>query len=310
MPEPVETDDIRKHRRIRPAITAGALAVLFAGSSGGVASAAARPAALNLTASKPAGYSIEDASFTVPAGVDRGASVGCPVSKGGIQTWPQGGGVLVSSTSLAINIADTYPDGTFWVVNVNNASSEQTVAGVYAVCAKPFGGYAQVESTTIGDGTDDVEYGSVSCPHGTKALGGGVSSPDPDLNENVAVSFTNSPSDWLGGMSNSGTGDDFFNIWAVCSKYSLKSHYTIVQGPATTVDEGTQTDIAPAVCPAGTSVLGGGVGGVGGAYGIGPVFPSEVLGSDWPSSASQWEAVGNNFTGETYGLTSYAICAS
>jgi hypothetical protein len=132
--------------------------------------AVALPATAHAATRKPpGGYRIvKTAVLTLPAGSRFHGQVNCPVG-----TVPWGGGVITESPDPAVNIADSFPDGRTWIVEMNNPTASDTAFQVNAVCAKRPAGYTVVHGTLQllpallqGDAV-------ATCPAGTRPLGGG-----------------------------------------------------------------------------------------------------------------------------------------
>jgi hypothetical protein len=296
----VKAISTRWQNRVASSLAATALITLVVGSSGVVARAAGKPESASTPQApegKPAGYSIQEATFTTIAGTDNNLdSVACPVTAQGVQTMPTGGGAVVSASSIDININSSYPYGKSWIVNINNAITSNAVAHVYAVCTVPRKGYIQMETGTIAAAPNSEIAGTINCPKGTHPSGGGVSSQDIDLNQNVAESGP-SANGWLGAISNFSVNQNDFNVWAVCESFSKR--WAAVEGPTTQIPQAAPTYVQPAVCPTGDYVLGGGV--------LYAYEPGELIGSVWPESTGEWEGIENNQEG-AFSDNSWAIC--
>lgn len=307
-------------RKISLAVAVAGLTALVVGSTAVAAKTAVRgtpassaaagkqlPSASPLSSSAtPSGYLlVSSGSLTAPTGAETFGSVACPATRRGVARQPQSGGVFITSGSLAANINNSYPSGTSWVGFVNNSSGADTTFEVWAVCAKPHSAYTQAVSASFANPAGSQNLGSVSCPAGTKVLGGGASSPTIDLAQNIneSVPFHSGRIyGWSVFMNNSGGNADSFNVYAVCSKYSPTNNgYTIVEGASVSDPPGTQT-FSSVGCPAGDSVLGGG-------QSNDSISTATSLNSNWPSSTTGWGAWENNGSGSTVSDNAWAICA-
>jgi hypothetical protein len=95
---------------------------------------------------------VTSALLTAENGEQSFGAATCPAA-----TVVYGGGVLVTSDSLAANVNSSWPenDGE-WAADVNNASGSATTFQVYAVCAKEPHQYSIVESSMFP--TDNTWY--------------------------------------------------------------------------------------------------------------------------------------------------------
>ena len=100
-----------------------------------------------------------------------GDSVACPKS----HPHPTGGGVLIegSDPKLDLEVHTTSPtlfnDG--WKVQANNSSGADAQMTIYAICAT---GDFVYRSVTLSVAAGHVKGAKVTCPAGTKVVGGGV----------------------------------------------------------------------------------------------------------------------------------------
>jgi hypothetical protein len=253
----------------------------------------------------PSGYMVvSSGSLAAAAGTETFGSVACPAAAH-YNRFPTGGGVFISSIDLAVNINNSFPSGTSWDGYVNNGSNSSTSFQVWAVCAKPKATYSQAESAAVDNPSGSQSFGTALCPHGTKVLGGGASSPNADLSQNINTSapiVSGGNYGWLVDMNNSGGNDDSFFVWATCEKYSpSKAGYRIVSGSSTDNPSGSQ-DGAGVSCPAGDSVLGGGIA----ASSFSDVVNTN---SDWPTSSTGWFGYENNASGSDDTIFASAVCA-
>jgi hypothetical protein len=262
------------------------------------------PANPQAPASTPSGYLIViSAIMTASNGVQTFGTVACPATSGGVTRSPQSGGVLVTSSSLGANIDATYPDvdRVSWDVYVHNNSGTDTSFRVYAVCAKPRTGYAQISSASFTDPAGGQASGVALCPSGTKILGGGAVIVTGSLLANINSSFPSGTNAWRVDANNGSPTSTTFNVYAVCSNYGARKNYGVHIGAAVDNPPGTET-AAPISCPAGQSSLGGGV--------VSSSFSTAVnINSTFPLTGG-WANDVNNGTTSDASIIPYVICAT
>jgi hypothetical protein len=122
-------------------------------------------------ATAPAQYAVmETPRFSVAAGATSTGDQLCP----GLER-PFGGGVEQSSESTAVSIDDSFVlveiDG--WQVHVNNRSSASETFRVFAICAAPPASFHLLTGPLVPLPAGMQEPASVTCPAGTRPLGGG-----------------------------------------------------------------------------------------------------------------------------------------
>ncbi len=259
----------------------------------------AAPAAL-ATPSKPSGYKVVISSLiAAAAGQQTHGSVACPTTKRGVQTEPTGGGAVISGTDTNMNINSSYPFGTAWDVDVNNASANNGSFDVYAVCSLPTKGYT-VATASFAGSAGMQSHGDATCPSGTKVLGGGAFSSSGNTSDNINSSYPSDASNWVVDMNNASGANSGFNVYAVCSKYPAKTGYQIVYSASVTNAPQAQT-LATATCPSGTVPLGGG--------GLSSSISTNVsLNSTLPNGTS-WSSYEDNNSTNNETITASAICA-
>jgi hypothetical protein len=170
-------------------------------------------------------------------------------------------------------------------------------------------GYTVVHSGHLSNPNNRQSSGSVSCPAGTVAFGGGVFGSSQSIEQNVNSSAPQVSggiaTGWVGYVDNLSGADATFSVWAVCAK-KPKSYAVVtlvVDNPAL-----TQT-YANVQCPAGPSgkamkVLGGG--GIGESTGL-----LQNLNTDFPSASTRsWRLDVNNAGPTNETVRAYAVCGS
>ncbi len=258
------------------------------------------PTAPLSSAAVPSGYTLVSATFMATNGVQTLGRVDCPPTRSGAVRQPQGGGVYSFSGSLGVNINGSYPNGTGWVAYVNNNSGSNTTFAVFAVCAKPKTGYTMVEVSGIPNPAGSQSSGFVACPAGTRVLGGGGLSVSGDLAANINDSYPTA-NGWHADVNNGSGSATTFNVYAVCSRYSLTRGYMVVAGAAVDNPPGSQ-GLADAICPTGYSPLGGGA--------SSSTSSTSVNMNTTNPFTNGWQVYENNGSGGDASLTPYVICAT
>jgi hypothetical protein len=170
--------------------------------------------------------------------------------------------------------------------------------------------YDVVQSATLDNPNGEQSFGSVMCPAGTVAFGGGAVggsfAVQQDINGSIPIVTGAVATGWEAWMDNTTGADSTFSVWAVCAK--KPKQYEIV---LRTYDDppNVQLDLQDQ-CPLNANgkrlkVLGGG--GVGSAS-----TPGQDLHSSYPRGGTfrVWEAVEGNNTGADASLTAFAVCGS
>jgi hypothetical protein len=213
--------------------------------------AAALPATAHAATRKPpAGYRIvKTAVLTLPANSRFHGQVKCPVG-----TVPWGGGVITESPDPSVDVAESFPDGRFWIAEMNNQTASDTAFQVDAVCAKRPAGYTVVQGAT--EPLPALLQGDAvaTCPAGTKPLGGGGFTSSG--NQTVATNSSGPDGQNWDVAENNGTGITWnLTAVAVCGRPHA---YRVVQGQPFTIAAGSRLG-SQANCPAPFVVVGGGI---------------------------------------------------
>jgi hypothetical protein len=177
------------------------------------------------------------------------------------------------------------------------ASADGTRRAV-AGAPKPPRGYTVVTSTVVGTTPASRTHGEVACPSGLVPLGGGVVIQSTSTHANVNSSFPLAHG-WAAEVTNSSSSDFSFVVLAACAL--LPNHYSIVRGPDTPNNGGTQVT-AFATCPAGAKPLGGGV-----ASGSPSVFAN--IHATAPDGSS-WAATMSNGSPSDTTVAAFAVCGT
>jgi hypothetical protein len=251
----------------------------------------------------PAGYLVVHSAFiTAPGnGAFSGGIVNCPATSSGVARYPQGGGVVISSSSVLTidNASAPDPDTpTAWNAQVANNSGVDTTFEVWAVCATRHRAYVQLSSAW----TDIPQYTQIpvflACPTGTKILGGGGwDTVNASMNSSYPVS-----NGWHVDANNPVGADQQVQVSAVCSKYSVATTgYGVHAGATVDNPPGSQT-FAAAFCPSGQVPLSGGV--------LSSTSDTLVnINSTLPISGG-WGVYENNASSFDTSITPYVICAA
>jgi hypothetical protein len=272
-------------------VAAGAPATLV----GGKAPAGAVSPALS-------GYVVAKVELVNPAFSQTFGKADCPAG-----TVAFGGGVLSNSVTLLQNVNSTYPIvsggvATGWGGYVDNASPDDLVFLVYAVCATKPANYAVV-GVTLDNPPSTQTSGTVTCPVGStgtqmKPFGGGgfgsSSGVDQNLNTTIPVKGTRG---WRVDMNNASGTDASVTVYAVCG---LRSGWSVVKGSAVATGPNSQTFVR-ALCPAGRTSVGGGI------YSSSSSTAVDLNGS-YPDASSSWLSYENNASQGSSTITPYAVC--
>ncbi len=171
-------------------------------------------------------------------------------------------------------------------------------------------GYSIVESSSdfVAQNQQQTE-GTVACPSGTIAYGGGEDAAGGvgmNLNSSFPVQLTINPLvwGWKVRVNNTTGAIQFFHVYAVCARGPQR--FTVSQDPVTN-PAGTIT-FASADCPAGTVTLGGGADSFGTSVSVNmnSSFPFGVLAV--PGDPGAWQVFENNASSTTTEIDAYAIC--
>jgi hypothetical protein len=262
-------------------------------------SALALPAAPRLPSTLPRGYTVVTADFTAFAGSQDLDTAWCPGTK-----QPVGGGAVVASSDLQVNINRSYPDGGGWTVSVSNASAVATDVTAYAICMTYSPYYQVVQSAPATVAPDSVNSQAAVCPAHTSVTGGGAynSSPATDVNINSTVpnTFAGGHTGWRVAMASSDPSSASFTVYAVCRP--RPAGYSIQWGPMQQL--GTFSEGAVTVTCPGTSVPIGGGGFTGYSTGDGWI----AMNSSAPDGPD-WVVYENNGEDVVRSLGAAAICA-
>ena len=209
---------------------------------------AALPA--NAAARKPPpGYRIvRSAELPLAAHSRAQAQASCPAD-----TVPWGGGVITESPDPGVTVADSFPDTTAWLGDVNNPTGSDTAFQVVVVCAKRPAGYDIVRGPAVTLPRMMEAGATATCPAGTHPLGGGGA-----VNAGGIVAMNSSGPDsqnWVFEENNTTAVELVTFAYAVCGHPHA---YRVVKGAQFTTAAGSRLG-SQATCPAPFVVTGGGV---------------------------------------------------
>jgi hypothetical protein len=253
---------------------------------------AATPAAAAARKPPPGYRIVHTAVLTLPANSRFSGEVNCPTG-----TVPWGGGAVTESPDPAVDVADSFPDGRTWVVEVNNATASDTAFQVAAVCAKRPAGYTVVQGTGQLLPAMLEAGATATCPTGTRPLGGGGFTTSG--NRPVAINSSGPDGQSWAVEENNGTAVDWgITAFAVCGK---PNGYRVVKGAQFTTAAGSRIG-SEAICPAPSVVVGGGV------FTASSDLQVNVAGT-LPGSRTAWDAFIANASPFPATATPEAVCA-
>jgi hypothetical protein len=148
----------------------------------------------------------------VPASSQRPGIASCPTG-----TVPFGGGALVNTTSLFVNLNSTFPTANGWRTDVNNQLGSARQFTAFAICARKPAGYTQVVGASVDNPTGLASIGQAFCPGVTAPLGGGVVSATSDTRANLNATFAASGDGWAGVVNNASPFSFTMSVRIVCA---------------------------------------------------------------------------------------------
>ena len=251
------------------------------------------PGAHLQVAGAPAGYAVVDSAVLAsPNQTQQRGTVECPAG-----TVPLGGGVFISSVNTLANVNSSFPTPTGWAGDVNNASGVDTTFVVQVVCGTQPAHYRIVESSPVVNAATSQNEALVTCPKGSKPLGGGglSSGGTVDVNMNSTSPLRRA---WSVVENNASDSDRLIQAFAVCGKVP---GYAVVRGSTSLNPAGSQSAFT-VTCPAPKLPVGGGV--------ISSSTSVAVnLNSSLSRVANDWEAFMNNASQFDTVATPIVVCA-
>lgn len=255
------------------------------------------PAASAATA--PPGYQrVISAPIPIPPGLfDSGGQATCPAG-----TVPWGGGVGFTGgiASAGEDINTSAPTGTGWEGRFNNSGTRpDDQFRVDAICARQPAGYTTT-FTTVDNPTGSQSAAIATCPAGTRLLSGGSLSTADTVDVRLLSAWPLGGQRFKSVMENNSGIDQRLTTFAVCGH--RPAGYTITSQTGSD-PAGPDTSLGSAPCPAGTSILGGGI------HVIGP-RPTVTLGASLDDAANDWLSELLHEDAAPVTATTYAICAA
>jgi hypothetical protein len=198
----------------------------------------------------PAGYRIVNGPTVnaPPGGFDSGSQLTCPTG-----TVPLGGGVAGNAfTDMSLNTSGPLPNG--WEARVNNPDSPTGFLALDVICAKKPKGYT-VAFATADNPPGARSVATATCPANTVVLSGGVLSTSDRVGARVLGAWPVNSTTFRAAELNATASDERLTAEAVCA--SKPTGYVVARQAFT--EAPNTLDIGGASCPAGKSVLGGGI---------------------------------------------------
>jgi hypothetical protein len=247
----------------------------------------------------PPGYQrVRSAPIPIPPGMfDSGGEVACPAG-----TVPWGGGIGFTGgiPSAGENINTSAPTGNGWRGRYNNSGTQTSDNfAIDAICANQPAGYTTA-FRTVNNPAGAQSAVTAACPAGTRLLSGGTLSTADTTDVQLLSAWPLGPQRFKSIMFNGSATDQQLTTFAICGH--RPAAYTITS--ATGTDEGGPVDQSGgAQCPAGTSIIGGGIH-------VHSPRPTVTLGLSLDEPATQWLSEVVNLAPEPATVTIYAICAA
>ncbi len=267
--------------------------------AGLVPAAAATNAFAASTATAPPGYQrVRSAPIPIPSGMfDSGGQVACPA---GTVPWGGGAGFTGGIASAGENINTSAPTGNGWEGRYNNSGTRtDDHFAVDAICAKQPAGYTTTFTTV--DNPAGAKAAAVAvCPAGTRLLSGGTLSTGDTVDVELLSAWPLGPERFKSVMWNGSAADQQLTTFAICGR--RPAGYTITSATGSDTG-GPVTQVGGAQCPAGTSILGGGIH-------VTSPRPTVTLGASLDDPDTQWLSEVVNLAPEPATVTIYAICAA
>ena len=282
--------------QMRRTIRAILTAVIGAGL---VPTAAAANAFAASTPTAPPGYQrVRSAPIPIPPGMfDSGGQVACPAG-----TVPWGGGVGFTGgiPSAGENINTSAPTGNGWRGRYNNGSTQTSDNfAIDAICANQPAGYTTTFTTV--DNPAGVQSAAIAvCPAGTRLFSGGTLSSADTVDVQLLSAWPPGPQRFKSVMFNGSATDQQLTTFATCG--DRPAGYTITSATGTD-NGGPVNQTGGAQCPAGTSIIGGGIH-------VHSPRQAITLGLSLDEPCGQWLSEVVNLAPEPATVTIYAICAA
>ena len=279
--------------RVRVAVIAVAI------GAGAVPAGVAANASAASMATAPPGYQrVRSAPIPIPPGMfDSGGQVSCPMG-----TVPWGGGVGFTGgiASAGENINTSAPTGNGWRGRYNNSSTRtDDHFAVDAICAKQPAGYTTT-FTTVDNPAGAKSAAVAVCPTGTRLLSGGTLSTADTVDVQLLSAWPLGPERFKSVIFNGSATGQQLTTFAICGH--KPAGYTITSATGSDTG-GPVTQVGGAQCPAGTSIVGGGIH-------VTSPRPAVTLGASLDDPDTQWLSEVVNEAPDPATVTIYAICAA
>jgi hypothetical protein len=206
---------------------------------------------------------------------DAGGQVACPA---GTVPWGGGAGFTGGFAGAGDSINTSAPTGNGWEGRYNNSSTRpDDHFAVDAICAKQPIGYTTT-FTTVNNPAGSKSAAVAVCPAGTRLLSGGTLSTADTTDVQLLSAWPLGPERFKSVIWNGSATDQQLTTFAVCGHRPAGYAITSATGSDT---GGPDTLAGGAQCPAGTSILGGGIH-------VTSPRPSVTLGASLDEPSTQW----------------------
>ena len=251
------------------------------------------------TPTAPPGYQrVRSAPIPVPPGMfDAGGQVACPA---GTVPWGGGAGFTGGFASAGENINTSAPTGSGWEARYNNSGTRtDDHFAVDAICARQPAGYTTT-FTTVDNPPGTKSVAIAVCPTGTRLLSGGTLSTADTVDVQLLGAWPPGKQRFKSVMWNGSATGHQLTTFAVCGH--KPAGYTITSATGSDTG-GPDTLVGGAQCPAGTSIIGGGIR-------VRSPRPAVTLGASLDEPDTQWLSEVVNLDPAPATVTIYAICAA
>ena len=226
-----------------------------------------------------------------------GGQVACPA---GTVPWGGGAGVTGGVAGAGNGINTSAPTGNGWEGRYNNSSTRlDDHFAVDAICARQPAGYTTT-FTTVDNPAGARPAAVAVCPAGTRLFSGGTLSTADTTDVQLLSAWPLGPQRFKSVMWNGSATGQRLTTFAVCGHRPAGYAITSAIGSDT---GGPDTLAGGAQCPAGTSILGGGIH-------VTSPRPAVTLGASLDEPSTQWLSEVVNSATEPATVTISAICAA
>ena len=226
-----------------------------------------------------------------------GGQVACPA---GTVPWGGGAGFTGGVAGAGNGINTSAPTGNGWEGRYNNSSTRlDDHFAVDAICARQPAGYTTT-FTTVDNPAGARPAAVAVCPAGTRLFSGGTLSTADTTDVQLLSAWPLGPQRFKSVMWNGSATGQRLTTFAVCGHRPAGYAITSAIGSDT---GGPDTLAGGAQCPAGTSILGGGIH-------VTSPRPAVTLGASLDEPSTQWLSEVVNSATEPATVTISAICAA